>query len=85
MIENLPPEILSVYSLLSEEEKNYLLNNENLSQTSKLDEIEKVLVSQFDKISEISTAFSFLVGRILFHRGKHEIMMNFTLKILLQD
>ncbi len=74
MIENLPPEILSVYSLLSEEEKNYLLNNENLSQTSKLDEIEKVLVSQFDKISEISTAFSFLVGRILFHRGKHEIM-----------
>ncbi len=74
MIENLPPEILSVYSLLSEEEKKYLLNNENLSQTSKLDEIEKVLVSQFDKISEISIAFSFLIGRILFHRGKHEII-----------
>jgi tetratricopeptide (TPR) repeat protein len=80
MIENLPPEILSVYSLLSEEEKNYLLNNDNLSQTSKLDEIEKVLVSQFDKISEISTAFSFLIGRILFHRGKHEKIDEFYSK-----
>ncbi|TET79675.1 MAG: hypothetical protein E3J43_03180, partial [Candidatus Heimdallarchaeota archaeon] len=72
MIENLPPEIISVYSLLSEEEKNYLLNNKNLSQTSKLDEIEEVLVSQFSKFLEISIAFSFLIGRILFHRGKHE-------------
>lgn len=72
MIENLPPEIMSVYSLLSEEEKNYLLNNENLSQASKLDEIEEILVSQISKFLEISEAFSFLIGRILFHRGKHE-------------
>ncbi|MCE7749768.1 MAG: tetratricopeptide repeat protein [Candidatus Heimdallarchaeota archaeon] len=71
MIENLPPEILSVYLLLSEEERNYLLTNENLSQTSKLDEIEEVLVSQFSKFLEISNAFSFLIGRILFHRGKY--------------
>ncbi len=54
MIENLPPEIMSVYSLLSEEEKNYLLNNENLSQASKLDEIEEILVSQFSKFYENS-------------------------------
>jgi len=69
---NLPPEIVSVYSLLSEEEQKRIIELGNLSETSKLDEIETVLVSCFSKTSNPSNTCSFVIGRILYHRGKLE-------------
>ncbi|MCE7742256.1 MAG: tetratricopeptide repeat protein [Candidatus Heimdallarchaeota archaeon] len=67
---NLPPEIISVYLLLSEEEKQYLLEKSNLQNDSKLDEIEKSLLVLYSKQEKSSNALSFLLGRILYHRGK---------------
>lgn len=66
----LPPEIVSVFQLLSEEEKNYLIEKTNLRTESKLDEIEKVLLNYYTKNGTFSNAFTFLLGRILYHRGQ---------------
>ncbi len=66
----LPPEIVSVFQLLSEEEQNYLIEKANLRTDSKLDEIEKVLLYYYTKNETFSNAFTFLLGRILYHRGQ---------------
>ena len=66
----LPPEIVSVYLLLSEEEQSYLLKKSHLQINSNLAEIEQVLTSYYIKHEHVSDAFAFLLGRILYHRGK---------------
>ena len=66
----LPPEVISVYLLLNEEEKAFLVRNSSLKTESKLDEIESVLIDFYDTLKNASDAFTFLLGRILYHRGK---------------
>ncbi len=66
----LPPEFMSVYLLLSEEEKTLLLEKGSLQPESKLDELETLLLTLYSKLDKPSNAFTFLLGRILYHRGK---------------
>ena len=74
MSSNLPPEIKIVYALLSEEEKTSFEQSNDLTPTSNLEVIEKVLLTLYTKLDSISDAFSFLLGRILFHRGKMDVI-----------
>jgi tetratricopeptide (TPR) repeat protein len=72
MTENLPPELVSVYSLLSEEEQQRILEIGDLTPSSNLEEIENVLVACFIRTPNPSNTCSFVIGRVLYHRGKLE-------------
>lgn len=69
MESSLPPEIQSVFILFSEEEKEGILSK-NLDSSSNLADIETVLFELSDELETLSVSFSFLIGRVLYHRGK---------------
>ncbi|MFW9853178.1 MAG: hypothetical protein ACFFDS_09555, partial [Candidatus Thorarchaeota archaeon] len=69
MEKSLPPEVQSVFVLFSEEEKEGILSK-NLNSNANLEELESILFELIDELETLSVSFSFLVGRVLYHRGK---------------
>ncbi len=69
MEKSLPPEIQSVFVLFSEEEKEGILSKK-LDSNANLEELETILFELVDELETLSVSFSFLIGRILYHRGK---------------
>ena len=77
----LPPEILSIFHTLSDDEKERILKSEELTVNSDLEVIENVLISICKEIEDTTDSFCFLLGRILFHRAKfNEITENYKNK-----
>ena len=66
----LPPEILSIFHTLSDDEKERILKSDILTAEANLEVIENVMRNIRKEIKETTDSFSFIVGRIIFHRAK---------------
>ncbi|MBY9002240.1 MAG: hypothetical protein KGD64_15070 [Candidatus Heimdallarchaeota archaeon] len=66
----LPPEILSVIQILTDSEQEKILQLDQLNPNSNLEDIENLLKIILQEMKTVSDPFSFLLGRILYHRAK---------------
>ncbi len=66
----LPPEILSIFHTLSEDEKERILKSDKLTANADLEVIENVMLNIREEKKDTTDSFCFLLGRILFHRAK---------------
>ena len=81
MMDVLPPEISSIFYLLSYEEKEGIVEGKKLTPNSNLEEIEEVLLLILHKLSAPSVSFTFLLGRIFYHRGKFKLIRDYYSQI----
>ena len=72
----LPPEIVSIFSMLDEDERERIMKVSNLVPDLNLPQIEDILLIVHKEIPTNSIYLMFLLGRVLYHQSKFDLITN---------